>query len=192
MTCNRDGTFPGDRRGHPTAEPRCGSPTPSATRSPKSFRSTTRDGRLDAAEFKERLDQAMSAKTRADLAGLLTDLPGQVTAERRAGARSSPATPRALDRGRRLRGRQPLVRHGRSARALVADRADRLPHLEARSVRALLQPRVPLPPPRLRRAALVEPLPRTAVKPPVRAGPRRIAVRGGLSGLVPGFRGRGV
>ncbi len=39
------------------------------------------DGRLDAAEFKERLDQAMGAKTRADLAGLLTDLPGQVTAE---------------------------------------------------------------------------------------------------------------
>ena len=27
---------------------------------------------------------------------MLTDLPGQVTAERRAGARSSPATPRAL------------------------------------------------------------------------------------------------
>jgi hypothetical protein len=34
------------------------------------------DGRLDAAEFKERLDQAMSAKTRRDLSGLLTDLPG--------------------------------------------------------------------------------------------------------------------
>jgi uncharacterized protein DUF1707 len=33
------------------------------------------DGRLDAAEFKERLDRAMGAKTRADLSGLLTDLP---------------------------------------------------------------------------------------------------------------------
>ena len=33
------------------------------------------DGRLDAAEFQERLDKAMSAKTRGDLAGLLTDLP---------------------------------------------------------------------------------------------------------------------
>jgi hypothetical protein len=32
-------------------------------------------GRLDQSELKERLDQAMGAKTRADLAGLLTDLP---------------------------------------------------------------------------------------------------------------------
>lgn len=33
------------------------------------------DGRLDQAEFEQRLDQAMRAKTRADLIGLLTDLP---------------------------------------------------------------------------------------------------------------------
>ncbi len=33
------------------------------------------DGRLDPTEFKERLDRAMSAKTRGDLAGLMTDLP---------------------------------------------------------------------------------------------------------------------
>lgn len=33
------------------------------------------DGRLDEAEFNERLAQAMGAKTRGDLAGLLTDLP---------------------------------------------------------------------------------------------------------------------
>jgi hypothetical protein len=33
------------------------------------------DGRLDSTEFKERLDQAMAAKTRGDLAGLMTDLP---------------------------------------------------------------------------------------------------------------------
>lgn len=33
------------------------------------------DGRLDAAEFQERLDKAMSAKTKGDLDGLLTDLP---------------------------------------------------------------------------------------------------------------------
>jgi hypothetical protein len=33
------------------------------------------DGRLDANELKERLDQAMGAKTRGDLTGLLTDLP---------------------------------------------------------------------------------------------------------------------
>lgn len=34
------------------------------------------DGRLDEGEFSERLDRAMSAKTRADLTGLLADLPG--------------------------------------------------------------------------------------------------------------------
>jgi hypothetical protein len=33
------------------------------------------DGRLDQAEFDERVSQAMSAKTRADLNGLLDDLP---------------------------------------------------------------------------------------------------------------------
>ena len=34
------------------------------------------DGRLDQAEFNERLDRAMNAKTQADLDGLLADLPG--------------------------------------------------------------------------------------------------------------------
>jgi Flp pilus assembly protein TadB len=34
------------------------------------------DGRLDDAEFNERLDKAMSAKTQSDLSGLLVDLPG--------------------------------------------------------------------------------------------------------------------
>lgn len=33
------------------------------------------EGRLDSAEFKERMDAATSAKTRGDLAGLMTDLP---------------------------------------------------------------------------------------------------------------------
>jgi Domain of unknown function (DUF1707) len=33
------------------------------------------DGRLDQAEFDERSSRAMSAKTRADLSGLFTDLP---------------------------------------------------------------------------------------------------------------------
>jgi len=33
------------------------------------------DGRLDEAEFNERLQRAMSAKTRSDLAGLLVDVP---------------------------------------------------------------------------------------------------------------------
>jgi hypothetical protein len=34
------------------------------------------DGRLDEAEFGDRLDRAMKAKTGADLVGLLSDLPG--------------------------------------------------------------------------------------------------------------------
>ncbi len=34
------------------------------------------DGRLSKAEFDERLDQAMNARTQSDLDGLLTDLPG--------------------------------------------------------------------------------------------------------------------
>lgn len=33
------------------------------------------DGRLDRAEFDERMSKAMAAKTRSDLAGLLNDLP---------------------------------------------------------------------------------------------------------------------
>jgi hypothetical protein len=34
------------------------------------------EGRLDEAEFNERVDRAMKAKTRADFAGLFDDLPG--------------------------------------------------------------------------------------------------------------------
>ena len=40
------------------------------------------EGRLDAAEFQERLDRAMGAKTRADFAGLLSDLPSIGPAEK--------------------------------------------------------------------------------------------------------------
>ncbi|HEY2553522.1 MAG TPA: DUF1707 domain-containing protein [Streptosporangiaceae bacterium] len=46
------------------------------------------DGRLDEAEFQQRLDQAMHAKTQADLGGLFDDLPaveqqqGQVRRQR--------------------------------------------------------------------------------------------------------------
>jgi len=48
------------------------------------------DGRLDAAEFQERLDRAMSAKTRADLSGLLVDLPSLRTPEQAAVLREPP------------------------------------------------------------------------------------------------------
>ncbi|HZD66964.1 MAG TPA: DUF1707 domain-containing protein [Acidimicrobiales bacterium] len=46
------------------------------------------EGRLDEAEFTQRHDQAMGAKTRADLAGLLADLPGPEAPE------PAPAPPR--------------------------------------------------------------------------------------------------
>jgi Domain of unknown function (DUF1707) len=39
------------------------------------------DGRLDEAEFNERLDQAMRATTMADLTGLLSDLPDEEAAQ---------------------------------------------------------------------------------------------------------------
>ena len=48
------------------------------------------DGRLDAAEFQERLDQAMKAKTRADLSGLLADLPRLQTPEQVAAGQLPP------------------------------------------------------------------------------------------------------
>jgi Domain of unknown function (DUF1707) len=38
------------------------------------------EGRLDANELKDRLDQAIGAKTRGDLSGLMTDLPALRTA----------------------------------------------------------------------------------------------------------------
>jgi uncharacterized protein DUF1707 len=47
------------------------------------------DGRLDQAEFNERLDQAMRAKTYADLDGLFADLPPAEVP----GAASGPARP---------------------------------------------------------------------------------------------------
>jgi len=39
------------------------------------------DGRLDEAEFTERVDQAMRAKTQSDLTGLFADLPSPVASE---------------------------------------------------------------------------------------------------------------
>lgn len=48
------------------------------------------DGRLDDAEFHERLDRAMTAKTRADLSGLLVDLPSLKTPEQLAAAKAPP------------------------------------------------------------------------------------------------------
>jgi hypothetical protein len=45
------------------------------------------DGRLDEAEFSERLDKAMRAKTTADLSGLLSDLPGGEPVQQQGGRR---------------------------------------------------------------------------------------------------------
>lgn len=52
------------------------------------------DGRLDETEFNERIDQAMRAKTHADLGGLLADLPAPEPPEPpKAGKPSGPAAP---------------------------------------------------------------------------------------------------
>jgi Domain of unknown function (DUF1707) len=54
------------------------------------------DGRLDEAEFNERVDRAMKAKTRADFAGLFDDLPGGDTfasGQATAGAAKPPMAP---------------------------------------------------------------------------------------------------
>jgi Domain of unknown function (DUF1707) len=50
------------------------------------------DGRLDQAEFDERAGRAMAAKTRADLSGLLDDLPDAGLPN--TGASAAPAQPR--------------------------------------------------------------------------------------------------
>lgn len=56
------------------------------------------DGRLDQAEFDERLTAAMSAKRRSDLDGLLADLPRQRPGDgtTRSAALGHPGWPRAL------------------------------------------------------------------------------------------------
>jgi hypothetical protein len=54
------------------------------------------DGRLDQSEFNERVDQAMRAKTRSDLAGLFDDLPDT-------------EAPGVVVRPRRSHGRHPLL-----------------------------------------------------------------------------------
>ena len=63
------------------------------------------DGRLDQAEFDDRVGRAMTAKTRADLDGLFHDLPG-LDGTAGSGLAGAPGAP-----DRRAR-RQPRHRHG--------------------------------------------------------------------------------
>lgn len=70
------------------------------------------DGRLDQAEFDDRLDRAMRAKTRSDLIGLLSDLPEGVTAP----SDGDPQRPR----GQRRRERQLLKVQLERERLLLA------------------------------------------------------------------------
>jgi hypothetical protein len=60
------------------------------------------DGRLDQAEFNERLDRAMNAKTQADLNGLFADLPATDEPEKAAKAVRQP--------DQRPRNRRPVQR----------------------------------------------------------------------------------
>ena len=57
------------------------------------------DGRLDQAEFNERLDRAMNAKTRGDFAGLFADLP-ELPDEQPGMDGQPPLTPARLPRHR--------------------------------------------------------------------------------------------
>ena len=63
------------------------------------------DGRLDQAEFNERLDRAMNAKTQADLNGLFADLPGTDEPDKAAKAAKVVRQP-----DRRPRNRRPVQR----------------------------------------------------------------------------------
>src|SRR5215472_17706893 len=60
------------------------------------------DGRLDEEEFNERLDRAMKAKTRGDLAGLFDDLPGEEPPRPSAGPPPPPPVVRPPRRPSRL------------------------------------------------------------------------------------------
>jgi hypothetical protein len=70
------------------------------------------DGRLDQEEFDERVSRAMSAKTRADLAGLLDDLPEPDPSMAGAGPAGAPGIPiRPADgvASRRRRHNHPVI-----------------------------------------------------------------------------------
>lgn len=58
------------------------------------------DGRLDQAEFNERLDRAMNAKTRADFNGLFADLPDLPDPVGQSGKNSQPSAPPPFNPGR--------------------------------------------------------------------------------------------
>ncbi len=100
------------------------------------------EGRLDEAEFKTRLDTAMSATTRGDLNGLFHDLPKlpepappPPTRRQRAGTLALPARLR----GRRRRGHAALL--SPVPRAVVPVRDRRLHPLAPRRGRTLAPPR---------------------------------------------------
>ena len=59
------------------------------------------DGRLDQAEFNERLDRAMNAKTQADLNGLFADLPATDEPDKAAKAAKAVRQPDQSPRNRR-------------------------------------------------------------------------------------------
>jgi hypothetical protein len=66
------------------------------------------DGRLDQAEFNERLDRAMIAKTQADLNGLFADLPATDEPDKAAKAAKAAKAVRQPDQ--RPRNRRPVQR----------------------------------------------------------------------------------
>jgi hypothetical protein len=67
------------------------------------------DGRLDQAEFNERIDQAMKAKTYSDLSGLFADLPRTESSEAPKAFEASGALTRQPDHHPALRFLLPIV-----------------------------------------------------------------------------------
>jgi hypothetical protein len=76
------------------------------------------DGRLDEAEFSERLDRAMRAKTVADLSGLLSDLPGEPVPPEQGGRRQQRKILKAQLERERLALRHEQRAHRRAERQL--------------------------------------------------------------------------
>ena len=110
----------------------CASRTPSARPSTDRLAEHFADGRLDQAEFDERVSRAMNAKTRADLSGLFADLPETHQGPRQCPERRAPQAPppgsRPAAPGRHRRGRR-ARRSGRHRALAVArpGRRDRVP-----------------------------------------------------------------
>ncbi len=96
------------------------------------------DGRLDEAEFSERLDRAMRAKTMGDLSGLLSDLPGEPVPPQQGGRRHQRKMLKAQLERERLALKHEQRAHRRAERELRWRAMRWIPLLAALIVGALI------------------------------------------------------